>query len=333
LPKLNIFPLLVVFLSLLIAGAGALGDSDCRQENNECVTIGDWDFSIGIGIGGRTNPIINSDDIPIVLLPTVSYYGKRFFWDTDTLGYTLVESKQHMINIIGTISYDQAFFNEWGVGNFVIGRGSGGSAGRVESNFQIGGEDLSSSSTILSDDVIDLEPTPPPPEMGTGETIRGPLVDNTEAAIDLDRLHSRDLAGLMGFEYALNIDKFGFAVQALRDVTSVHDGDQVSVALLRHFNVDKHIVGITLGAEWRDSKTLDYFYGVREDEVDDPLHAYELSSDTSYYVKIDWRYRLSEKWEFRSVLHHRVLGDEIKNSPVVSDDTTTAVFFGGVYHF
>ncbi len=327
----NLRKIFAPLVMLSLGATSAVGEEFCQRESSGCVPIGVWEFSLGIGVGGRSNPIVNSDDIPIVLLPSVSYYGERFFWQTDTLGFTLFESRRQMVNIVGTISYDQTFFNEWGVGNFAIESGAGG-AGRVVSNFQTDQVNTAAAGDLLSADVINVDSELTPGAGIPGED-DGPVEEPTEGAIDLDRLHDRDLAGLMGLEYDFAAGSFSFTLQGLRDVTSVHDGSQLRAAISRLFVFDGNGVEVTLGAEWRDDKTLNYYYGVREDEVDDARHAHRLDSDLSYYAKIDWRYRLTRRWELRGILHHRVFGDEIKNSPIVKEDFTTAVFFGGAYYF
>ncbi len=308
---------------LLLFAAQVFGQaSSCTQENAHCVRVGQWDFSVGLGVGGRTNPIVGSDDIPIYLLPGISYYGEHFFWQTDTLGVTVLESVSSQFNIIGTISYDQSYFNDWGVANFAI---EGGSVGNGVVDFDSAGADTSAG----------LTPTPLPTAT-PGPT--GGANDGDERAlqagnIDLDRLHKRRMAGLVGFEYLYDHRYFSVGLQALADVTKVHNGLQVRAALSRQWQLDRQGIELTLGAEWKDADSLDYYYGVRASEVDDPQWAYTPNSDLSYYAKVDWRYRLSPHWELRGIVHHRRLGDEVSQSPIVAEDATTAAFIGGVYHF
>ncbi len=351
-------------------------DAVCSKENAHCVTVGQWEFSVGIGLGGRTNPIALNDDIPIFLMPTISYYGKRFFWQTDTIGYTLFESEHTQFNIIGTIGYDQTYFNDWGIGNFSIeggggGLGSGGvnsvgEAGSPNGDYSPvitptptptgaagspvnGGEDsgpLSGGTPVPSP-----QPTPGPSPTSapnptsepnltsapspTPSPVAGPVdsEDLAAADIDLDDLHDRDMAGLAGFEYIVDSEYVSLGLQVLKDVTSVHDGLQVRLGLSTAFEHERSAYAFSLGAEWKDSDTLDYYYGIRASEVEDQRFVYTVESELSYYLKFDWRYRLSKHWELRSIFHHRQFGEAITNSPLVNDDSTTAIFIGGVYHF
>ncbi len=303
--------------------------SPCPGAGDGCVQVGQWDLSIGLGLGQRSNPVISNDDIPIYILPSISYYGKRLFWETDTLGFTVFESPRSLFNIVTTVSYDQTFFHEWGIGNFSI-EGGGGRSGdslslRSESNGQVSGD------LVRPDESLDGGQAFDP--AGDGD-FEGPVVDDGNSEIiDLDALHDRDMAALSGFEYLYDYKNIGVSLQVLKDVSGVHNGMQVRTGVATYFDHEKHDYTFSLGAEWKDSETQDYYYGVRLDEVENDALAYIVGDDWSYYAKFDWRYRASRHWEWRAVIHHRWLGDEVKNSPLVDEATTSAVFFGGVYHF
>jgi len=307
-----------LFVSFIVVGAVFAGE--CTEGSQDCARVGQLDISIGFGIGGRSNPVANNDDLPILIVPTISYYGKHFFVETDTLGLTLVDRPRAMFNVIATISYDQIYFKDWGVGNFSIDGGGAANSGSVASNDQEReGSPLPGPGSTLP---IDL-----------GDGFGGPLSTADPNAIDLDRLHARDLAALMGFEYHHYFGEYSIAAQALRDVSSVHDGYQFRLALSHQFARERHRYSFSIGADWKDSDTLDYYFGVREDEVDNPLDAYFVDSGVSFYVKTSWQYQLSKRWGLTGTFHHRMLSDDVRKSPIVDQNTSTAVFLGGVYHF
>jgi hypothetical protein len=51
----------------------------CEPEIEDCVEIGKWELSLGVGAGIRTNPLEATPDIPLFLIPEVNYNGERFF--------------------------------------------------------------------------------------------------------------------------------------------------------------------------------------------------------------------------------------------------------------
>lgn len=98
---------------------------DCDQD---CVEVGTWYVSLGLGVGFRSNPLEGGDDIPLVVLPEVSYYGKRFFFRNLEFGYTLFEDRHHQLNMLVAPSYDQMYFNRWDILNFTDSAGVAGSS-------------------------------------------------------------------------------------------------------------------------------------------------------------------------------------------------------------
>jgi outer membrane protein len=99
--------LLTSCLSLLSFGAQA-ADSESQ-----------WQFSLGVGAGMRTNPVMDNDDIPLVVIPQVSYQGERFFIQNLDFGYSLFENEKQQFNLLLTPSYDQVFYNKWDINNFI----------------------------------------------------------------------------------------------------------------------------------------------------------------------------------------------------------------------
>ncbi|WP_448569216.1 MipA/OmpV family protein [Thalassotalea ganghwensis] len=88
--------------------------------------VGQWNFSVLAGYAVIENPLKNRDDIDTHLLPTWSYYGDRFYIDNTSLGYSLVEQEQFILDVVGYLNEEGAYFNldnaQWSfldVSNFV----------------------------------------------------------------------------------------------------------------------------------------------------------------------------------------------------------------------
>jgi outer membrane protein len=95
---------------LLMAAAPARAQSGCASPSADCVVVGDWSLSVSLGYGERSNPIAGGRDIPLVVVPQISYYGKRFFLENLDLGVTLYENATHTLNLLATPGYDRVFF-------------------------------------------------------------------------------------------------------------------------------------------------------------------------------------------------------------------------------
>ena len=98
-----------------MAAATALADSatprtDCDESSADCVAVGRWTFSTALGAGVRTNPVLHGQDIPLVVVPQLGYFGKYFFLDNLDFGVTFVDSDRANLSLIATPGYDRVFF-------------------------------------------------------------------------------------------------------------------------------------------------------------------------------------------------------------------------------
>lgn len=118
-----------VWLSLIcIAATAAPGISraqPCTTPSPDCVIVGEWDMSVSLGYGERSNPIADASDIPLIVLPQISYYGKRFFLENLDLGMTMYEDETHTLNLLATPGYDRVFFVRDDLQNYFVAPAGG----------------------------------------------------------------------------------------------------------------------------------------------------------------------------------------------------------------
>lgn len=93
---------------------------DCKAASADCVAVGHWNFSVSLGAGVRTNPVAYGDNIPLVVIPQFSYYGKRFFIDDLDLGFTLAESDTNTFNLVASPGYDRVYFYRADIQNIFV---------------------------------------------------------------------------------------------------------------------------------------------------------------------------------------------------------------------
>lgn len=115
----------IMICSGCLALEPARAQDDCQAPSPECVVVGELDISVSLGLGGRTNPIASNADIPIVAIPSISYYGKRFFLENLDLGFTLHEGAANTFNLVATPGYDRVFFYRNDLQNIFVGIGGG----------------------------------------------------------------------------------------------------------------------------------------------------------------------------------------------------------------
>jgi len=130
LPSMHSFPTALTFLAgLLLASVACAQDGNSRAAESDaciapspdCVVVGQLNVSISLGIGGRTNPVATNSDIPLVAIPRISWYGKRFFLENLDLGFTLYEDSTHTFNLVATPGYDRVFFHRNDLQNVFVG--------------------------------------------------------------------------------------------------------------------------------------------------------------------------------------------------------------------
>ncbi len=89
----------------------------CRKRN--------WRFGIGLGYGERTNPLVLSDDIPVIVDLDIAWFGKRWFFDNFDLGFQLADNRLFTANAVARVNSDRVFFGKTNIRyvNFTIAAG------------------------------------------------------------------------------------------------------------------------------------------------------------------------------------------------------------------
>lgn len=91
--------------STAVTQSGATSGQGLTQQSR-------WRLGIAFGYGLRTNPLIQSDDIPIIVDIDIAWFGDRFFFDNGDLGLTFVDNQVITASIIGRINSDRVFFGK-----------------------------------------------------------------------------------------------------------------------------------------------------------------------------------------------------------------------------
>ncbi len=92
--------IILAFL-LLIATPTAMADSATESR---------WRLGAAIGYGQRTNPLIQSDDIPIVVDLDIAWFGDRWFFDNGDLGLTVADNDTITASLVARVNSDRVFF-------------------------------------------------------------------------------------------------------------------------------------------------------------------------------------------------------------------------------
>jgi outer membrane protein len=213
-------------IAILAAGA-ALGvqaraaapQTDCPGD--DCVVVGKWNFSVALGAGIRTNPLVNTENLPIVLVPEFSYYGKRFFIDNLDFGFTLLDEQANTLSLIATPDYDRAFFYRSDLQNTFVSVGSGG----------------------VFDSVV--------PPQHIANTLRS----------DQFPARPRRVTYLAGPEWTFKYLGITGQLDVLHEITDQDQGTEVRAALGIPLLRRPDSLALNLGVTWKSSAIVNYYYG------------------------------------------------------------------------
>lgn len=92
-------------LPLTLATAPWLADAQPGQDEESR-----WRLGAAFGYGERSNPLVQSEDIPIVVDLDIAWFGDRWFFDNGDLGLTVADNDEVTVSVIARFNSDRVFF-------------------------------------------------------------------------------------------------------------------------------------------------------------------------------------------------------------------------------
>ena len=71
-----------------------------------------WRLGAAVGYGERSNPLIQSEDIPVLIDLDIAWFGKRWFFDNGDVGLMLFDSAQSTTSLVARYNSDRVFFGK-----------------------------------------------------------------------------------------------------------------------------------------------------------------------------------------------------------------------------
>lgn len=72
--------------------------------------VSPWRIGAALGYGERSNPLIQSEPIQVLVDVDIAWFGKRWFFDNGDLGFTLKDDSKGTLNLIARVNSDRVFF-------------------------------------------------------------------------------------------------------------------------------------------------------------------------------------------------------------------------------
>jgi outer membrane protein len=96
------------FFTLLACAWFAASGPDALAASQEPA----WRLGIAAGYGERSNPLIQSQDIPVAIDVDIAWFGRRFFFDNGDVGYTFADEAAGTASLVARLNSDRVFFSK-----------------------------------------------------------------------------------------------------------------------------------------------------------------------------------------------------------------------------
>jgi outer membrane protein len=264
-----------------------------------------WRLGAAFGYGERTNPLIQSDDIPVFVDVDIAWFGKRWFFDNGDVGYTLLDRSSSTTSLVARVNDDRVFF---------------GKTNTRYVNFAYAGNGLT---TAL-----------PSPASGAGDSPGAPGMGSQDQTLSVEvNPPDRDYAIEAGVESLIDGDWGSAELRAFHDVSGTHGGYELSAHYSRRWTTGRLSITPTLGFAYKSAQMNDYYWGVHAHEASGALPEYHAGAGVNLEGGVVANYYLTRHLRFAVSVNYERLADEIAASPLAEDDYVMAYFSGFAWTF
>jgi outer membrane protein len=257
-----------------------------------------WRFGVGLGYGQRTNPLIQSEDIPVVVDLDIAWFGERWFFDNFDLGFALVDNSRFTANVVARLNSDRAFF---------------GKTNTRYVNFTItsGGEQVP----------IAAPPGPADsPDQGIVEPVQLKVPD-------------RDYAVELGLEMLFDGEWGHATLRAFHDVSNTHEGYEISADYSYRWVRGRFTIAPSVGVAYKSAELSDYYWGVHADEVLPTLQGYQVDGGIGWEAGLRTSYYITKSMRVAVSANYEQLTHNIALSPLVAEPYVIGYFAGLAWQF
>jgi MipA family protein len=260
-----------------------------------------WNVKLALGYGQRTNPYFGNKDLDLIAVPSISYYGEKFFFDNGLIGFSFIEDPRSVVSVVTELNPLTAQTYLSHPRNFLI-------SNNKESSF---GSPLIYESTNAS---------------GVSRFYTNKALNRPTWSLDI------------GLQYNWFVNRsLSFSLQAFTEVTNVHNGERAEV-YGSYFGVTEGMLAgwqyqLEAGFSIYDRHTTQFFFGIDNRHiVQDNLH-YQTSSSINPWISIVISKPISEKWSFLTTYKQTRLDSVIFSSRQIKDQSVSSYFVGVTYGF
>jgi outer membrane protein len=287
----------VLFRLLILLCVFVSGTILACSEEETCIEKSSWHLGIAFGVGIKTNPLVNGDDIPLVILPDIAWYAEKAYFDNGELGYQWLNQPKYAFETFLQLDRERAFFSYFHPANIL---------NPIESLVSA----LPDSSDSPAEDI-----------------------QNNQRNLSIDDIANRKWAingGIRG-HYFLSNGEWQFTFQ--QDISNVHKGQQISLEYSHRWLWHDFRLGLRIGTDWKSARLIDYYYGVSQRDHDLTEFYFNGKSGWQSYISINAQKPINENWSWLANIGHRRLPNSLTISPLIDQNSISNIFLGVAYRF
>jgi outer membrane protein len=252
-----------------------------------------WRFGVGVGYGERTNPLVQSEDIPIIVDLDIAWFGKRWFFDNFDLGFALSDNRWFTANAVLRVNSDRVFFGKTNTKYVNFMRVAGG------------------------------VPVP------ISDPMTGALVEEPQPL----EVPDRDYAIELGLELLFDGEWGQATLRGFHDVSQTHEGFELSADYSYRWTHGRFSVSPNVGFAYKSEKLSNYYWGVTQQEAANTLSAYQAGGGFDWDAGFRSSYYLTKSTRLALSANYERLHDAVAMSPIVADDHVIGYFAGVAWEF
>jgi outer membrane protein len=118
-----------------------------------------------------------------------------------------------------------------------------------------------------------------------------------------------------------------------QDISNVHKGQQVLLEYIQRWLWQDFRLGVRIGAHWKSSRLIDYYYGVSYRDTGLTEHHFQGKSGWQTFLSISLQKPINKNWALLANIGYRRLPNSLTSSPLVEQNYIGNIFLGVAYRF
>ncbi|BFT29413.1 MipA/OmpV family protein [Alteromonas sp. D210916BOD_24] len=286
--------LLFLFIFVLFPSWALACDNEAA-----CIEEAKWSVGIAIGVGARTNPLVDGNSIPLVLLPDLAFYDEHVYFDNGELGYQWNTKSHTTTSLFLRPSVERAFFSFWDPANILI-----------------------PSAAISDGNVPPSTPYPPDGEQG-----------NEPRYISLDEISHRDWTLDTGVRVSWVRDSSDWSLTLAHDALGVYSGYSIEGQYQHYFHWGDWRLAANVMVTYKNNRLINYYYGIDQSDTDDESLWYQAPHSFQVSTGLFASKPINAQWRWLTRLQITAFDSGMSDSPLVSKRHIVNAFVGIGYRF